>query len=147
MRSLILLALAFAPVIASAASCETTVTSGDTMTYSTRSISVPASCAEFTVNFEHKGHMPKTGMGHNWVLAKSADVGDVAKEGAHAGADNNFVTPGDKRVIAFTPIIGGGEKTSVKFKVSALSKDEAYTYFCSYPGHFSMMRGTLKLEE
>jgi azurin len=147
MRTQLLIAMAFMPGIALANTCEITISSSDTMTYDTRSVTVPASCEEFTVNFQHKGRMPKTGMGHNWVLTKSSNVAEVAKAGVAAGADNNFTVQGDERIIAATPLLGGGESATVKFKTSSLSKDEAYTYFCSYPGHWAMMRGTLKLGE
>ncbi|MNF19483.1 Azurin [compost metagenome] len=53
--------------------------------------------------------------------------------------------PGDARVIAHTKVIGGGEKDSVTFDVSKLAAGTAYTYFCSFPGHFAMMKGSLKL--
>lgn len=147
MFSRLLLSIAFIPVMAAANTCEIEVSSADTMTYDKRSITVPASCEEFTVNFQHKGRMPKTAMGHNWVLVKNADVAEVAKLGAAAGADKNFLPEGDNRVITATPMLGGGENAKVKFKTSALKRDEAYTYFCSFPGHSTMMRGSLKLGE
>jgi azurin len=147
MRYKYLFSLAFFPAIAFATPCEITVSSSDTMTYDTRLITVPLSCQEFTVNFQHKGRMPKTGMGHNWVLAKSADVADIAKTGVASGAVNNFLPQDDSRIIAATPLLGGGESATIKFKTSALNKEEAYTYFCSYPGHWSMMRGGLKFSD
>lgn len=146
MRLKLLLPLLLAPVVAQAQTCETTVGSADTMTFDVRSITVPSSCETFTVHFQHRGRMPKTGMGHNWVLARSADVESIAKAGVAAGAENSFIAKGDARVIAATPLLGGGESASVSFQVSALGKDEKYTYFCSFPGHWSMMRGSLKLE-
>ena len=50
----------------------------------------------------------------------------------------------DARVLAFTKVIGGGQTTSVKFSTAALKKGEAYTYFCSFPGHSAIMKGTFK---
>ena len=44
-----------------------------------------------------------------------------------------------------TKVIGGGESDSVTFDVSKLAAGQDYTYFCSFPGHFAMMKGTLKL--
>lgn len=145
MRFTYLLPLAFFSSVASANTCEVTVTSADSMRFDTRSITVPADCKDFTVKFEHKGHLPKTGMGHNWVLTQSADMNAVVKAGSGAGIENNFLPQGDDRIIAYTPIIGGGESTSVTFSTSKLSADENYTFFCSFPGHWSMMRGSLKL--
>jgi azurin len=83
-------------------------------------------------------------MGHNWVLTKTADLTPVATDGMGAGFAANHVKPGDARVIAFTKIVGGGQTTSVKFPTSKLKKGEAYSFFCSFPGHYSIMRGTFK---
>ena len=54
------------------------------------------------------------------------------------------MSPGDARVIAHTKIIGGGQTTSVTFPTSKLKKGEAYTFFCSFPGHWSIMKGAFK---
>ncbi len=145
MRLRLLLPLLLAPLAAQAENCEATVGSADTMSFDVRTITVPSTCEAFTVHFEHRGRMPKTGMGHNWVLTRAADVEGVAKAGVAAGAASGFVPQGDARVIAATPLLGGGERASVSFKVGALARDDKYTYFCSFPGHWSMMRGTLKL--
>ena len=148
MRFLYLLPLAFLSSMAHAAdSCEFDVTAGDSMSFNTRAITVPASCDEFTINFSHTGHMPNTAMGHNWVLTKSADMTAVLTDGQPAGIKNAFIAEGDERVIAHTPILGGGEQASVTFATSKLSADEKYTFFCSYPGHSAMMQGKLTLGE
>jgi len=138
--------LAFAlPNFASANTCEVAISSGDSWAYSTKSISVPADCEEFTVNFKHTGQLSKEGLGHNWVLAKTADVNAIAQDGGTQGLENNFLKQDDDRIIAYTPIIGGGESTSTTFKTSTLDAKENYTFFCSFPGHTFMMRGSLKL--
>lgn len=145
LRYLIPLAVVMLPSLATADNCEIAVSAADGMAYDTRSINVPASCETFTVNFEHKGRLPKGGMGHNWVLTKSADVNDVAKAGSEAGIANDFLPEDDSRVIAATPLLGGGEKASVSFKTAELSTEDSYTFFCSFPGHWAMMRGSLQL--
>jgi azurin len=53
------------------------------------------------------------------------------------------VPKGDKRVLAATPLVGGGQSTSVKFPVSRLTKGGDYTFFCSFPGHYALMKGKL----
>lgn len=126
--------------------CAFTLNSTDSMQYDQKAITVKSSCKEFTLNLVHTGKLPKNVMGHNWVLAKSDDAKAVAADGIPAGVDNNYVKAGDERVIAFTPLIGGGETTSVTFPVSKLKAGEAYTYFCSFPGHISLMQGTLTVE-
>jgi azurin len=129
-----------------AESCSIDVDSTDSMRFDTNSIEVSKTCKEFTVNLTHSGKLPKTAMGHNWVLTNTADARAVAAEGISAGIDNEYVKPGDPRVIAMTDLIGGGEKTSVTFSTSKLSADGKYTFFCSFPGHIGLMIGTLSLK-
>lgn len=131
---------------AMAEECSVTVTSNDAMHYDTKAITVSSACKEFTVNLTHAGKLPKNVMGHNWVLSKAADKQAIATEGMAAGLDNNYVKPGDARVIASTPIIGGGESTSVTFDVSKLTAGESYLFFCSYPGHNAIMQGNLTVQ-
>ncbi|MCQ9617031.1 azurin [Paenalcaligenes niemegkensis] len=128
-----------------AANCEITVDSTDAMQYDTKEITVDNTCEEFTVNLTHSGQLPKASMGHNWVLTTEADKQAVATEGMAAGLDNDYVKADDERVIAHTKIIGGGESDSVTFDVSKLTAGENYAFFCSFPGHWAVMTGTLKL--
>jgi azurin len=130
---------------ASAATCDMEIEGNDAMKFNKSSIEVPESCKEFTVKLKHVGKLPKAAMGHNWVLMAAADSAGVAKDGAAAGLAKNYVKDGDKRVIAHTPIVGGGESTSVTFDVSKLKADQSYAYICSFPGHAALMKGTLKL--
>ena len=139
------LAIAFLPTVAAADNCEVSISAGDGMAFSTRTMNIPLSCGEFTVNFEHTGRLPKGGMGHNWVLAQTSDVPEIVKVGTPAGLANNYLPENDARVIAATPILGGGENASVTFDTGALSADSSYTFFCSFPGHSSMMRGSVNL--
>ena len=138
--------LSASPALCWAQSCETTVESGDTMRFSVRSITVPKTCETFKVTLKHTGHMPKTAMGHNWVLGKTSDIDAIVKDGQQAGRDHDFLAPDDSRILAATPLIGGGESGEATVTVSKLKAGESYTFVCSYPGHWSMMRGTLKLE-
>jgi azurin len=43
-------------------------------------------------------------------------------------------------------VIGAGEKDSVTFDVSKLDAAEKYQFFCSFPGHISMMKGSVTLK-
>ena len=128
-----------------AAQCDITVEGNDAMQFNTKEIVVDKTCTEFTINLKHTGQLPKAAMGHNLVITKEADKQGVANDGMPAGLDNNYVKPGDERVIAHTPVIGGGESASVKLDVSKLAAGENYAFFCSFPGHWAIMNGTLKL--
>ncbi|KAF0862616.1 azurin [Pseudomonas sp. LD120] len=129
-----------------AAECKVDVDSTDQMSFSTKEITIDKSCKTFTVNLTHSGSLPKNVMGHNWVLSKTADMAGIATDGMAAGLDKNYLKEGDTRVIAHTKIIGAGEKDSVTFDVSKLTAGESYEFFCSFPGHNSMMKGAVVLK-
>lgn len=139
------LALCASPAFA-AGECATEIHGDDAMKFDKASIDVPATCKEFTVTLKHSGTMAKNVMGHNWVLTKSADMQGVATDGMTAGLPANYVKAGDTRVIAHTDVVGGGESTSVTFDVTKLTAGEAYAYFCSFPGHWALMKGTLTVK-
>lgn len=128
-----------------AADCSVQIDGNDAMQFNKTAIDVPKACKSFTVQLRHAGKMPKAAMGHNWVLAKTADVQAVANDGIAAGLDKQYVKPGDARVIAHTRVVGGGESDSVAVDVSKLKAGESYTFFCSFPGHAGVMKGSFAL--
>ncbi len=131
---------------AAADDCSVTIDSTDAMKFDKNEIVIDKSCKEFTIDLTHSGKLAKNVMGHNVVITKTADASAVASDAISAGLDNDYVKPGDERVIAFTEIIGGGEKTSVTFSVDKLKAGEDYTFFCSFPGHISLMKGTVSVK-
>lgn len=128
-----------------AAQCDVNVDSNDAMQFSTKEIVIDKSCKEFTVNLKHTGQLPKAAMGHNIVITKEADKQGVATDGMAAGLDKDYVKEGDDRVVAHTKVIGGGESTSITFDPSKITAGENYVFFCSFPGHWGIMTGTVKL--
>jgi len=130
---------------AQAEECSLTLNSNDAMQFDQKAIVVGKTCKEFTLNLVHTGKLPKTVMGHNWVLSKADEAKAIANDGLAAGVDNQYIKPGDERLIAFTKLIGGGETASVTFPVSKLAAGTAYTFFCSFPGHIAIMQGSLTL--
>ncbi|AWV06386.1 hypothetical protein C9I47_0664 [Lysobacter maris] len=131
---------------ASADPCAATIESTDAMQYTVHELSVPASCKTFTVTLKHTGKLPKTVMGHNFVLGRSADIDAINRDGMAAGAANDYVKPADARVIASSKVIGGGETTTIAIPVARLDAGERYTYTCTFPGHSAVMRGSLALK-
>jgi len=140
----LLVAFSGSPVFADG-HCNLSIGAGDNMQFSAKSMSAPASCANVTVTLNHTGQFPKNAMGHNWVLTTEADFKGVAMDGGSAGLRNNYMKEGDARVIAATSIIGGGESTSVTFSTEGMTAGTAYTFFCSFPGHWGIMKGTFTL--
>lgn len=138
-----LLSLPAAPLWA--AECSVDIDSTDQMSYSTNAVEVSKSCQQFTVNLTHSGQLPKNVMGHNWVLTTQADMTPVVNEGAAAGLDKDYLKADDPRILAHAKMIGGGESSSVTFDVAQLQADQQYMFFCSFPGHAAVMKGTVTL--
>jgi len=128
---------------ASAKTCAVNIEGTDAMQFSQKTIAVAADCTEVELTLKHVGKLPITAMGHNWVLTETPVFQAVANAGMTAGPANDYLPPGDKRVIAHTKVVGGGQSTSVKFPTSALKKGGDYTFFCSFPGHWAVMQGKL----
>jgi len=126
--------------------CATEIEGNDAMQYNVSSIVVPASCQDFKITLKHVGKLSATAMGHDVVIAKAADVSAVDADGIAAGATAGYVKPDDARVIAHTSLVGGGETTSVSFATSKLKDGGPYEFFCSFPGHSALMKGSISVQ-
>jgi len=126
-------------------SCQQVIEGNDMLQFNLKEMVVSANCKEVTVTLEHTGAMPANVMGHNWVLTNNTDFMPVAQAGGAAGIENNYVPVGDQRVLAATAIIGGGQETSVTFSIDSLVVGDDYTFFCSFPGHYAIMKGAFKV--
>jgi azurin len=124
--------------------CKLEIAGTDQMSFDKKELVVAPDCTAVELTLKHAGKLPAQAMGHNWVLTKSTDVAGVANDGMGAGLPKNYLKDGDARVIAHTKVVGGGQSDTVTFPTSKLTKGGAYTFFCSFPGHSSMMKGTLK---
>ena len=140
---LVIMAGAAAPALAD--ECQLSIESNDLMQYSARQLTAPASCRQVEVTLHHVGKQSLEVMGHNWVLTRAKDANAIANLGMSAGIRNNYLPPGDTRVIAATKLVGGGESATVKFGTAALKPGEDYTFFCSAPGHIAVMKGRFAL--
>ncbi len=143
--AVLLSTFALAPRAQAADACKLEISGNDLMQYDKQSLAVPASCKDITVTLHHSGKLAKDVMGHDWVLVSTPDLAAVASAGVGAGLAANYIQPGDKRVLAHTSIIGGGETTSVTFPASALKAGGSYSYLCTFPGHSALMHGTFKI--
>ena len=126
------------------ADCATTIEGNDAMQFNADSITIPASCSQFTIELKHVGSLAANVMGHNVVVAKAADVSGIAADGMSAAP--SFIKPDDTRVIAHTDMIGGGGSTKVTFDVAKLKDAGDVAFFCSFPGHAGMMRGAINVQ-
>lgn len=79
-----------------------------------------------------------SGLQHNWVLVQNGTKDEVAADGLVSGAGNNYVLPGDTRVIAHTKLVDGGAEEEVIFTVP---DPGTYQFVCTFPGHNLLMFG------
>lgn len=144
-KTLIALLLLLGAPAAMAATCSVDIEGNDAMKFNVANIDVSRSCKDFTINLKHTGKLPKAAMGHNVVIAATSDIKGVDADGIKAGVAKGYIKPGDARVIAHSPLVGGGESTKVTFPVSKLGAGP-YSFFCSFPGHSTLMKGTITLK-
>jgi azurin len=112
-------------------------TVGNTMVYDHTSLTVKSGQK---VHLVLKNNGNTQAMQHNWVLVKPGMEAAVAEAGGQAGAGSNYVKPNDPNVIASTPISAPETSTEVIFTAP---DPGTYPYLCTFPGHFTTMKGTL----
>jgi azurin len=119
------------------------ITSNDQMKFSLATMEAKSG-EEITVKLTNMGTLPKEAMGHNWVLLqKGTDVNAFA-QAAMTAKDTDYVPASMKdKVIASTPILGPKKSAEVTFKAPAPGE---YTFICSFPGHYMLMKGTLTVK-
>ncbi|MDX1470223.1 MAG: azurin [Flavobacteriaceae bacterium] len=121
-----------------------TITGNDLMQYNKDTLTAKAG-EKVKLTLTHVGKLDKQVMGHNVViLTQDANPEDFAAAAATA-RENDYI-PADMtdKIIAHTQMIGGGQSTSVEF--TAPTEPGTYEFFCSFPGHFQMMRGKFIVE-
>jgi azurin len=130
---------------AHATDCNIAIDATPSMAFSTKEITIDSKCKQVNLAFKNLGTLSKAVMGHNIVITKKSDMQAVLADGSEAGLSNNYLKENDARVIANTAIIGGGEAATIKIKTDKLNSKETYTFFCSFPGHASVMNGVVKV--
>jgi azurin len=124
---------------------QVTITGNDQMKYDVTSIEAKPG-QKVTVTLKNGGIIPKISMGHNFaLLAQDVDLAKFAEAGIpYMGKD--YIAPEfANKVLAHTKLLGPGESDTISF--AAPRKAGAYTYICSFPGHFAIgMKGTLTVQ-
>lgn len=117
---------------------EILLTGSDQMKYNKEEIEVTEG-QTVKLTFKHAGQLPEQAMGHNFVLlAQGTDV-DAFAQAAIEHQDTEYIPPSmTSNIIAHTEMLGGGESTEIEFEAPAPG---TYTYICSFPGHYGVMRG------
>ncbi len=128
---------------AHAKTCSLEIEGNDAMQFNKKELTIGKDCTEVTLTLKHTGKLPKSAMGHDWVLTSNADMQAVVAAGMQAGATNDYQPKDDKRIVAATKMLGGGESASTTFKTTALKAGTSYKFFCTFPGHSALMTGEL----
>ena len=118
-----------------------TIEVGDNMEYSDKRFVVEPG-AKVKLTLKHTGNLPKQVMGHNVIILKAGvDLTEFATAAQSAPLEKDHF-PEDKadQVIAKSKLIGTGETVVVEFTAPEAGE---YDYFCSFPGHWSMMQGKM----
>jgi azurin len=127
--------------VAHADPCKINIESNDRMQYSAHELAVPADCTDVEVTLKHSGTLPAKVMGHDWVLARDSDMSGIVNAALAAGASRGYLPENDTRIIAATRLVGGGESATVKFNTARLVQGARYVFFCTTPGHSTVMHG------
>lgn len=94
------------------------------------------------ITFNNPDEMP-----HNFVIIKGGAIEKVGKAADAMGAgkegfEKNFV-PDLPEVLYSTPLVNPGDDATLEFTAPAVAGE--YAFICSFPGHWQMMRGVLKV--
>ena len=143
MRKLTLLLVAVGlfvfPSMTLAADTEVTIKGSDDLKFDITEIKAKAGS---TVKITLTNVGVNAAMIHNVVVLKStADVNAIGMAAMSAGAAKNYI-PESTDIIAHTDLAKPGESKSVEFTAPAAGD---YPYICSFPGHYAIMRGMLKV--
>ena len=117
------------------------VNSTDLMRYDTRELRVKSG-SKVSLTLNHTGDMGKKLMGHNLVILKSGTTVEEFASRAMASPETDYIPEGDE-ILAHTKLLGGGESDTITFDAPAKGK---YSFICTFPGHYGMMRGSFIVE-
>ncbi len=115
----------------------------DAMQFDLKEIKVKAG-QKVKLTLTHSGKLAKAAMGHNWVLLNQGV--DVAAFGGKAAAarETEYIPKSEAAsIIAHTKLVGGGESDTIEFTAPKKGK---YTFICSFPGHYALMKGDFIVE-
>ncbi len=134
----------FAGVLsASAAPRVIEITANDQMKFSVATMQAKPG-EELKVVLKNVGTLPKEAMGHNWVLLKAGVDVTAFATAAMTAKDTDYIPPAKKGdVLASIPVLGPKKEAETTFKAPAAGD---YTFICSFPGHYMLMKGTLTVK-
>jgi azurin len=113
---------------------------GELMEYATKEFTVHPGQ---TVRLSFQNTATNAAMSHNVVvLAANASANEIG-QAAMGAADADYI-PAEyaDQILAHTAMATPGETVTVEFTAPA---EGDYTYICTFPGHYMMMTGTMRV--
>ncbi len=118
------------------------LTANDQMKFSQTEIRVKAG-EEITITLKNVGTLAKEAMGHNFVVLALATNVDEFGQAAINSKQTDYIPESLKSaIIAHTKLLGPNESDTIKFTL----EKGTYDFICSFPGHYSSMRGKIIAE-
>ncbi len=128
-----------------AENCKIDISGSDMMKFDTSEINIDKDCEKFIVKLKHSGKLPVNAMGHNIVIFESNNLQKIiSRINMSHGIEKGFM-PEMKEVLFKSKMIGGGEETILELDTNVFSGEKEYIFICSFPGHFALMKGNLKI--
>ena len=97
------------------------------------------------LTFKNIGKVPKIAMGHLVILKKGVSAVAFGQKAMVAGANATNALPDSVKgeTIVATKLLGPAESETINFTAPEAGD---YEYVCTFPGHFAMMRGVMKVK-
>jgi len=125
--------------------CKLVVSASDMMRFDTNEINIDNNCNKFVITLKHSGNLPINAMGHNIVFLETKNLQKiVSKINMSHGIENGFI-PDMEEVLFKSIMIGGGQETTFELDLNVFNRGGDYMFICSFPGHFALMQGKLKI--
>ncbi len=131
-----------APTVNAQAGRTINLTGNDSLQYSLTTITAKPG-EKLTVVLRTMSMQPAAQMAHNFVILKPGANIDQFAMMAGMARDHGYIPPQFKaQILIATDLVAANEVSKATF--TAPTKPGTYTYFCTYPAHFSGgMKGTL----
>ena len=128
-----------------ASNCEIKIEGSDMMKYDVAEITLDKSCEQTKISLKHAGKLPINAMGHNVVIVEEKNLSKITQQiNFSLGVEKGYL-PDSQDIIFISAMVGGGDTIELKIDMSKLDKTKSYVFFCSFPGHWALMRGKIKI--
>ena len=128
-----------------ASNCEILIEGSDMMKYDVAEITLDTSCEQTKISLKHAGKLPINAMGHNVVIVEEKNLSKITQQiNFSLGVEKGYL-PESEDIIFISAMVGGGDTTELEMDMSKLDKTKSYVFFCSFPGHWALMRGKIKI--